>query len=509
MKKFINDILNINYPINPSLIENDARFQERLAVACYYRIKIIGSCAVFLYIFSNVMDYHLPVEQFLQIFILKILVIFIFLYAILFLPAGKGINFYNIAGAAFLWLTAALINAIIIHLTGGYDSYWVMSLSMVMVVASLYPWQLRYEIPAQFITYLFYIVPSLILDNPFNEGVHPFIVNNFYFVGFMFVSASLSYIQYRWLMVDFYLYINLLESKNELESSKESLLMRKREAEEKTAELEKTVSDLSRTKQALLNIMEDLRNSKKEMEETNIQLKKYDLLKSEFLANISHELRTPLTSVIGFSRLLMDDNSLSPDKKEYLTIISQSSNNLLNLINDLLDISKVEAGEMELFVHPTDINFTISNTIYSLSPMITEYKHTVVEQLDQSISEIEADPRRVQQIVSNLLVNAVKYTPQGGQITVTSTNSYDEVWVTVRDTGVGISPENLGVIFDRFRQVDGSTTRKFGGIGIGLDLTKALVNMHGGRIWVESEPGKGSAFTVALPKKYKGKEQKD
>jgi len=506
MKKFINGILNIGYPLSPSLIEKDDRFKKRIAVVCYYRLKIIGACAVFLYLLSNIMDYHLPAEQFLQILALKVLAIFIFLYAVFFLPPGKSVNFYNTAGTAFLWFNAALINAIIIRLTGGYDSYWVITLGMVMVVASLYPWQLRYEIPAQFFTYLFYIVPSLLLDLPFNRGIHPFIVNNFYFAGFMFVSASLAFIQYRWLMVDFYLFSNLTESKEEIESSRDVLLMKKEEADSKTAELEKTVSDLSRTKQALLNIMEDLHNSKKEAEDANIQLKKYDRLKSEFLANISHELRTPLTSVIGFSKLLMDDDFLPSDRrKEYLTIISQSSNSLLNLINDLLDISKIEAGEMELFINPTDINFVISNTIYSLQTMIAEHNHTVTEELDPAVKEIEADPRRVQQIISNLLVNAIKYTPQGGKITVTSTNSYDEVWVIVRDTGIGIAPESMGVIFDRFRQVDSSTTRRFGGIGIGLDLTKSLVDMHGGRIWVESEPGKGSVFTIALPKKYKGK----
>ena len=521
MIRFIEDILNIGYPIDPSLIEKDARFQERLAAVYYYRIKIIGLCAVFLYIFSNVIDYHLPVEQFLQIFVLKILAIFIFLSAIIFLPAGKSVNFYNATGAAFLWLSGALINTIIIRLTGGYDSYWVMTLGMVMVVASLYPWQLRYEIPAQFITYLFYIVPSILLDTPFNRGVHPFIVNNFYFVGLLFVSISLSYIQYRWLMVEFYLYSRLEKSKDttdiilsesiklqdKLKESKEELLLKKTEAEEKARELEKTVSELSNIKLALLNMMEDLYNSKKKVEDTNIELNKYNRLKSEFLANISHELRTPLSSVIGFSKLLLNDDNLDSDsRKKYLSIIFQSGNSLMDMINGLMDISKIEAGEMELEINSANINLIISETVFSLQPMITEYNHTVEEELAPSLKEIEADHRRVQQILANLLVNAIKYTSYSGKITVSSLDSGDEVWITVKDTGIGIAPEDREIIFDRFRQIDGSLTRKAGGIGIGLDLTRSLVKMHGGRIWVNSEVGKGSVFTVTLPKKYKGKE---
>src|SRR4030067_2116951 len=159
--------------------------------------------------------------------------------------------------------------------------------------------------------------------------------------------------------------------------------------------MEKTVLELSKIKLALLNMMEDLYNSKKKAEDTNIELNKYNRLKSEFLANISHELRTPLSSVIGFSKLVLDDDNFDTDsRKKYLSIIFQSGNSLMNLINDLMDISKIDAGEMELEISLTNINLIISETVFSLQPMITEYNHTVKEELYLSFKEFE-ETRRV------------------------------------------------------------------------------------------------------------------
>jgi signal transduction histidine kinase len=515
MKRFIEDILNIGYPIDPSLIIKDEGFCSSLANVYFRRIKVIASCAIVLYLLSNLIDYTLPSEKFLYVLFFKIIAISFYLLTLFLLPSDKGVVFYNIVGLSQLF-TASIINAIITRLTGGYDSYWALTLGLAIVVASLYPWPIRIMLPAMSFTYLCYLIPSILLDDIRN--FHPFIINNFYLIGILFVSLFISFIQYRWLMVEFYLYSRLEKSKDtsdiilseslklqeRLKESKRELLIKKTEAEEKARELEKNVSALSNTKLALLNMMEDLYNSKKRVEDANIELNKYNRLKSEFLANISHELRTPLSSVIGFSKLLMDDNNTDADtRNKFLTIIYQSGENLMNLISDLMDISKIEAGEMELEINPANINLIISNTIFSLQPMITEYNHTLEEELDQSLKEIEADQRRVQQILANLLVNAIKYTPHGGQITVVSVDSGDEVWVTVKDTGIGIAAENKEIIFDRFRQIDGSLTRKTGGIGIGLDLTRSLVKMHGGRIWVNSELGKGSAFTVALPKKHK------
>ncbi len=516
MIRIIEDILNIGYPIDPSPIIKDEGFRNSLATVYFRRIKVIASCAIILYLLSNLIDYPLPSEKFLYVMFFKIIAILFYLLTIFLLPPDKGVVFYNIIGLSQLF-TASIINTIIIRLTGGYDSYWAITLGLAIMVASLYPWSIRFMLPAMSAAYLCYLIPSILLDDIRN--FHPFITNNFYLIGILFVSLFISFIQYRWLMVEFYLYSRLEKSKDttdivlseslklqeRLKESKEELLVKKAEAEEKAIELEKNVSELSKIKLALLNMMEDLYDSKKKVEDANIELNKYNRLKSEFLANVSHELRTPLSSVIGFSKLLLDDDNLDSDsRRKFLSIIFQSGNSLMNLISDLMDISKIEAGEMELQINPTDINLIISETVFSLQPLITEYNHAVEEDLDPSLKEIEADYRRVQQILANLLVNAIKYTKYGGKITVSSLDSGDEIWITVKDTGVGIAPEDREIIFDRFRQIDGSLTRKAGGIGIGLDLTRSLVRMHGGRIWVNSEVGKGSAFTVALPKKYKG-----
>src|SRR3989338_8190392 len=519
MKRFVEDILNIGYPIDPSLIERDKKFLDSLANVYFRRIKIIASCAIILYLLSNIIDYPLPSEKFLYILFFKIIAIVFYILIIFLLPPDRGVVFYNIIALSQLF-TASIINTIIIRLTGGYDSYWAITIGMAIMIASLYPWTVSFMLPSLIFTYLCYLVPSILLDDITNY--HLFITNNFYLICILLVSLFISFLQYRYLMVEFYLYSRLKKSKDttdiilseiiklqdKLKESKGELLLKNTEADDKARELEKTVSEFSKAKLALLNMMEDLYNSKKKVEDTNIELNKYNRLKSEFLANISHELRTPLSSVIGFSKLLLDDDNFDTDsRKKYLSIIFQSGNSLMNLINDLMDISKIDAGEMELEISLTNINLIISETVFSLQPMITEYSHAVEEELDPSLKEIEADQRRVQQILANLLVNAIKYTSYGGKITVSSLDSGDEIWITVKDTGIGIAPEDREIIFDRFRQIDGSLTRKAGGIGIGLDLTQSLVRMHGGRIWVNSEVGKGSAFTVALPKKHSRKMQ--
>jgi signal transduction histidine kinase len=221
--------------------------------------------------------------------------------------------------------------------------------------------------------------------------------------------------------------------------------------------------------------------------------------KSEFLATMSHELRTPLNAIIGFSQVLKEQmyGDLNAQQADYVDDVLSSGQHLLNLINDILDLAKVEAGRMEL--QPT--TFDLPEVFETAASMVREraIRHGVglTAAIDPSVGPLEADERKVKQILFNLLSNAVKFTPSGGQVTLTATAVEDEVEISVRDTGVGINAEDQVRIFEEFYQVGPAKTQE--GTGLGLALTRRLVELHHGRLSVESEPGVGSTFTVTLP----------
>jgi signal transduction histidine kinase len=222
--------------------------------------------------------------------------------------------------------------------------------------------------------------------------------------------------------------------------------------------------------------------------------------KSEFLANMSHELRTPLNAIIGFSQVLRDEmvGSVNAKQAEYLDDIISSGNHLLSLINDVLDLSKVEAGQVELEVHPFSLREALERGVVMVRERATEDGVRVAFIADPEIDEVAGDERRIKQVIFNLLSNAVKFTPAGGEVDVSATRVNGEVRVSVADTGPGIAPEDRERIFEEFQQSEtGVGLRE--GTGLGLALSKRYVELHGGRIWVESEVGRGSTFTFALP----------
>jgi signal transduction histidine kinase len=237
-----------------------------------------------------------------------------------------------------------------------------------------------------------------------------------------------------------------------------------------------------------------------ELQEANRQLGEASQHKSEFLANMSHELRTPLNAIIGFSEVLLERmfGELNERQEEYLSDILSSGQHLLSLINDILDLSKVEAGRMELEVSTFSLRQALENGLTMLRDRASRHGISLVLELDPNLDLIEADERKVKQVVFNLLSNAVKFTPDGGRVEVRARAVDDEVQIAVQDTGIGISPEDLGRVFDEFRQV-GQAQAKAEGTGLGLALAKRFVELHGGGIWVESEPGLGSTFTFVLP----------
>jgi signal transduction histidine kinase len=223
--------------------------------------------------------------------------------------------------------------------------------------------------------------------------------------------------------------------------------------------------------------------------------------KSEFLANMSHELRTPLNAVIGFSEVLLQRmfGDLNPKQDEYLKDIYASGQHLLSLINDILDLSKIEAGRMELAPAPFHLPSALENAVTLVRERAARHGITLQVDVDPRLGELVGDERKVKQVVLNLLSNAVKFTPEGGRISLKAHRLDSTVEIAVTDTGIGIAPEDQAAIFEEFRQVGSDEARKQEGTGLGLTLAKKFVELHGGRIWVESKLGSGSTFTFTLP----------
>ncbi|HID90153.1 MAG TPA: HAMP domain-containing protein [Anaerolineales bacterium] len=230
------------------------------------------------------------------------------------------------------------------------------------------------------------------------------------------------------------------------------------------------------------------------------RLRELDRSKRRFLANMSHELRTPLTNIIGFTRLLLKgiDGPLTEQQRQDLEIIYHNSQHLLGLINDLLDLSQIEAGLMELQFREVDLAELIRSVMATTSALVRGKKVTLREEIAPDLPLVRADPARIRQVLLRLMANAAKYTDQG-RITVRAWASNGQVLVSVSDTGVGIPPEDLERIFERFEQGGTENGHLTNGAGLGLSLSKEFVEMHGGRIWVESRVGKGSTFTFSLP----------
>jgi signal transduction histidine kinase len=221
--------------------------------------------------------------------------------------------------------------------------------------------------------------------------------------------------------------------------------------------------------------------------------------KSEFLANMSHELRTPLNAIIGFSQVLKQQmyGELNEKQAEYVDDVLTSGQHLLNLINDILDLAKVEAGRMELQPSIFPLGGALETAVSMVRESAARQGLTLVSEIAPSIGLIEGDERKIKQIIFNLLSNAVKFTPDGGRVTLAARTAGDHVEIAVRDTGVGIDTEHQEKIFEEFYQVGAAKTQE--GTGLGLALTRSLVELHGGHLSVKSTPGEGSTFTVILP----------
>lgn len=257
----------------------------------------------------------------------------------------------------------------------------------------------------------------------------------------------------------------------------------------------------------------DMTEKNRRLNEAVERLQEADRLKSNFLATMSHELRTPLTSVIGYSEMLLEGlaGDLNPEQREYVQTVMEKGEHLLDLISGLLDISTMESNQMHFNKSSFDLGEVVKNCITTVTPVARRRRIVVQNRIVEKLPNVFGDKDKMRQVVLNLLGNAVKFTPEGGQVEVrgdagslvpsgvADETSPTGVRLAVRDNGIGIAPENHNKIFDPFFQVDNSSTREYGGTGLGLNIVRRYVEAHGGAVWVESQVGQGATFYFTLP----------
>jgi signal transduction histidine kinase len=239
-----------------------------------------------------------------------------------------------------------------------------------------------------------------------------------------------------------------------------------------------------------------------ELSAANVELARASRMKDEFLAAMTHELRTPLNAVLGMSGALLEAayGPLNEKQLKSVQTIEESGRRLLELINNILDLSRLMAGKVELQMEPVRVEEICQMSLQSIQRAAQDKKLGVSLQVDDAETTVQADGRRLRQMLVNLLSNAVKFTPEGGAIGLEVVkDAKPVVHLTVWDTGIGIAPEDIGRLFQPFVQLDSKLSRRYGGTGLGLTLVEWLVRLHGGHVTVESEVGQGSRFTVSLP----------
>src|SRR5262249_44840371 len=236
-----------------------------------------------------------------------------------------------------------------------------------------------------------------------------------------------------------------------------------------------------------------------ELAQVNMALYESNRLKSDFLATMSHELRTPLNSILGFSEVLQSTNHLNDKQTRWVGNIRSSGEQLLNLINDILDLAKIEAGKMQVRVEEFSIHDIGEGLLNMFRPLAERKNIDLRGQVDPQIGLLRQDPGKLQQILSNLLSNAIKFTPEGGRVLLRADADMQHVILTVTDTGVGIAPEEQALVFEKFRQSGNPLTREHAGTGLGLSIVRELAKLLGGEVTLQSELGRGGTFTVRLP----------
>jgi signal transduction histidine kinase len=282
-----------------------------------------------------------------------------------------------------------------------------------------------------------------------------------------------------------------------------------------SAALDAMLGEMQRAQAQLRQLNEGLDLKVVELKEANVGLFESNRLKSEFLANVSHELRTPLNSIIGFAELLdeiaRNDPNADPKRRRYITNIIQSGRMLLDMINELLDMAKIEAGRMEVTVAPTSIADVVEGLQALMRPQAMARKIEVQVQVEDGLPSVETDGGKVRQVLYNFLSNAIKFSPEGSTVRVVaqlvrSGERGQSVRLSVVDRGPGIPPDMQESIFEKFRQVDASHTRRHSGTGLGLSICKELAGLLGATVALHSEPGQGSTFSLEVPVFFRRRE---
>ena len=272
----------------------------------------------------------------------------------------------------------------------------------------------------------------------------------------------------------------------------------RKQAEE---ELQRKSEQLDTQNEELQSLNEELLAQQQELLEKTREVEKANRLKSEFLANMSHELRTPLNVIIGFSELMLDKvpGKINKEQRQCLSDISGSSQYLLNLINEVLDLSKIESGKMRLRLADIDLTEVIESLRSAMMPILTPKKQSLEVELEEGLPPVHADKAKVRQVLLNLLSNSTKFTPDGGRLKIEVVREDNRCQVSVIDNGIGIKKEDQERIFEPFSRLANPLIQKKEGTGLGLRIAKQIIEKHGGQIWVESKYGRGSRFTFTLP----------
>ncbi|MBK8598713.1 MAG: response regulator [Holophagales bacterium] len=284
--------------------------------------------------------------------------------------------------------------------------------------------------------------------------------------------------------------------------------------QDKRALIRKLRDEESRKVEELRRLAASLDSASEELGEAANRVREADRLKSQFLANMSHELRTPLNSIIGFAEILRSrlEGKIEPKQARFLEHIATSGHHLLKIINDILDLSKIEAGRMELRPEPLPLLSVVEGVCHVVRGMAARTSISLEVRVPPDLPPLEADPVKLRQVLYNLLSNAVKFSPEGAAVTVAARSlpsassllGVSSIEISVEDRGIGIAPEHQEAIFGEFRQIDGEATRRFDGTGLGLALVRKLVALHRGAVSVRSAPGEGSTFVVVLPRVWSG-----
>ena len=237
---------------------------------------------------------------------------------------------------------------------------------------------------------------------------------------------------------------------------------------------------------------------RKRLEATQVEVER---MKTQFISNVSHELRTPLQSIMGFTKLLLQGKVTDPEtQKEFLTMIDSGSEHLCGLIEDLLDMSRIEFGRFGINMAPVSIRDLIHNVVQGFYSLAKHKRIVITEDMAAALPEIEADEERLRQVMVNLLSNSIKFSKNGGSIIVKAETRDSKVLVQVTDHGIGIPEASREHLFEKFYQGDGSITRSYGGSGLGLYISKQIIEAHGGSIWGESKLGKETTFAFVIPR---------